>query len=137
MNKKKGFSFIELIIVIAIIGVLALFTFPSYRDTITRARRSDGQTALLALAYKMEAYFAKHHSYQGASLDPGQTSAEQWYLLRITKQTDSEFTLEASPQKAQASNDTACQTLTFTSTGVKGITFGPLGKPTATAKACW
>ena len=142
---KNGFSLIELLIVIAIIGIFSVFTYPGYRDSVTRARRVDGQTALLELANQMEHYYSKDQSYQNATLGTGKEtdvrssnhSAQNWYFLQITNQSDSDFSLEAIPIRAQAIDDTSCQTLTFNSSGVKGIKAGPLGNPIAAVNQCW
>ena len=125
MDKEQGFSFLEIIIVIAIIGVITLFTFPSYQNIITRARRSDGQQALMSLANKMELYYALHQNYQGFKLENSPFSEGGWYFLRIRQQTETNYALEAIPRQAQAIQDAACQILTFNSLGVKG------------SKECW
>ncbi|MBA2651992.1 MAG: prepilin-type N-terminal cleavage/methylation domain-containing protein [Tatlockia sp.] len=143
--KAQGFSIIEIIIVIMIIALFATFTYPSYRESITRARRIDGKVALLDLAARMEQYYAENQTYQGATLGTGSASdvfysnrsAQNYYILLISKQTDTEFNLAAIPRGPQAQGDKACQTLSFNSFGVKGITPGPGGTPSASATQCW
>ncbi len=142
---NKGFSLLEMIIVMLIIAIFALFTYPHYRSPIIKSRRIDGQTALLALANHLEYYYSDHHTYQGATLATGgdtdvlstNHSEQNWYILTITEQTDTGFNLRATPIGTQAKEDKFCQTLTFNSVGVKGITSGPGGVPTATANQCW
>jgi type IV pilus assembly protein PilE len=143
--KDQGFSLIEIIIVIMIIALFATFTYPSYRESITRARRIDGQTALLDLAARMEQYYAENQSYQGARVGTGKEndvlhsnhSPQNYYILVISKQTDTEFNLVAIPRGTQANDDESCQTLSFNSFGIKGIAPGPGGTPRASAKQCW
>lgn len=142
---NKGFSLIELLIVVTILGILAAFSYSSYRDSIVRARRSDGQTALVELANRLELYYSEQQSYQGATLGTGNASdvshsihsPQNWYRLVIALQTDSTFTLHAIPRNAQAHDDLLCQTLTFNSFGVKGIIAGPSGIPTGITAQCW
>ncbi|KTD24916.1 MULTISPECIES: type IV pilin protein [Legionella] len=143
--KNKGFSFIELMIVIIIISILAVFAYPSYHYFITQTRRVDGQTALLQLANRMEEYYSKAHTYRGATIATGgltdvlskPTSEQNGYELKIIEQTDTYFNLHAIPTKAQALADTLCQTLTFNSLGIKGITSGPQGIPQGVTSQCW
>lgn len=145
MTKSKGFSLIELMVTLVIIGILVGIAYPGYREYITRARRSDGQAALLDLASRMERYYSEENTYQTATIGSGGTtdvkatnqSPEGWYAISITAANASSFTIQAVPQNAQATSDTLCQTLTLTSQGVKGITAGPSGTPTGTAAACW
>ncbi|KTD22410.1 type IV pilin protein [Legionella londiniensis] len=142
---KKGFSLIELLIVLVIVGILASIAYPSYQEYITRARRSDGQAALLTLASRMERYYSEHNTYQTATIGTGNNtdilssnlSPEGWYQLSISNATSNSFTLQAAPLNAQATNDTRCQTLTLNNIGVKGIAPGPAGTPTGTANQCW
>ncbi|KTD39296.1 type-IV pilin [Legionella nautarum] len=142
---NKGFSLVELMIVILILGLFAVYTYPSYRNSIAQARRVDGQTALLTLANRMEAYYSQQQSYQGATIATGNESdilgtnysEQSWYRLEITEQTDTHFSLQAIPIKAQATADKLCQTLTFNSLGVKGISAGPMGLPRGQSSQCW
>lgn len=142
---KKGFSLIELLIVILILSLFALFTYPSYRNSIAQARRVDGKTALLALANRMEAYYSQQQSYEGATIATGNESdilgtnhsEQNWYRLEITEQTDTSFSLQAIPIRAQAKADQLCQTLTFNSLGVRGISAGPIGLPKGQVSQCW
>ncbi|RUQ95605.1 type IV pilin protein [Legionella septentrionalis] len=142
---KKGFSLIELLVVLLIIGIITTIAYPSYREYITRARRSDGQAALLNLASRMERHYSEHNTYQTATIGTGKStdvlssnaSPEGWYVVAITSATESNFTLRATPVRAQATSDTRCQALTLNSLGVKGITAGPGGTPTGTAAQCW
>ncbi|MGQ3888979.1 type IV pilin protein [Legionella sp. CNM-1927-20] len=144
-NLNKGFTLIELMIVVVIVAILTMIAYPSYQDYITRSRRADGQAALLDLASRLERYYAQQNTYQTATIGTGNAtdvratnlSPEQWYTLSITAQTPSSYTLQAVPNNQQATNDTRCQTLTLNSLGVKGITAGPAGVPTGPASRCW
>ncbi|MBT5967504.1 MAG: prepilin-type N-terminal cleavage/methylation domain-containing protein, partial [Gammaproteobacteria bacterium] len=50
----KGFTIIELMITVAIIGILASIAYPSYQESVYKSRRADGKGALLGLANAME-----------------------------------------------------------------------------------
>ncbi len=125
---NKGFTLIELMMTMAIIGILVSIAYPNYLDFITRARRHDGQTALLELANQMEQYYTMNNTYQTATIASGNpsdirssnTSPEGWYTLTITEQTANNYTLQARAINAQAKNDPSCSYLTFNSLGIKG-----------------
>ena len=142
---NKGFTLIELVIAMAIIGILASIAYPSYLDYITRARRQDGQTALLELANQMEQYYANNNTYQTATIATGNpsdiqssnTSPEGWYRLTITEQSDANYALQATAIKAQAKNDKRCQNLTFNRVGEKGPVIGADETPQGALNRCW
>lgn len=142
---RKGFTLIELMIVVAIVSILVTIAYPSYRDYTTRGRRSDAKMALLDLSTRMERYYSQQNSYLGATVGTGaatdvratNTSPEGWYRLTITALTPSSYTLTATPLGAQATDDKRCQTLTYNNLGLKGVAAGPTGAPTDTAAQCW
>ena len=142
---NKGFTLIELLFVIVILTILAAITYPNYRDYMTRARRSDGQTALFDLAIRFERYYAEHGTYQTATIATGNStdllsrsiSPDGFYTLSVTNATDSAYTIQATPQNTQANNDTVCQSFTLNSVGSQGITKGPAGDPIGQAAHCW
>lgn len=134
---KQGFSFIELIFVLMIIGILASFAYPSYKNTLFRARRSEAQTALFDLAQRMEDYYFIYHSYKIAKQHLGQQqTANAWYNLSIEKAKNHAYRLHAIPIGVQA-NDVQCQTLTLDHTGQQGLAAGPNGEPQGTVANCW
>ena len=124
---KNGFSLIELMFVLGIIGVLSTLAYPNYMHHLTQARRLDGQTALLDLAIRLE------RQETPKALSPG-----GWYALQIEYIEDKAYQLKAIPQASQAMRDTRCQTLTLHSNGLEGITKGPHGLiPTGPVDTCW
>ncbi|MGQ3890909.1 type IV pilin protein [Legionella sp. CNM-4043-24] len=142
---KNGFTLMELMITLVIIGILTSIAVPSYKDYIVRSRRSDGKAALLDLASQMERYYSERNTYLNATLGAGgandvrasNQSPEGWYTLSIPVQTASTYTLQASPNNAQATADTTCQSLTLTNLGAKGIAAGAKGTPTGPVSKCW
>lgn len=117
MKLGKGFSLFELLVCIAIIGVISTIAIPSYNEQVTRARRTDGKAALLDVAQRVERYFSEHYSYEGAARSLGlpQNSAQGFYLIDITvpdPETGEGFLLIAKPQNGQEVSDLDCQSLT-------------------------
>ncbi len=130
-NKKTfGFSLIELSIILIILSVLAAIAYPTYTHYVTKTHRSDGQTALLDLAARIEHYSVENNfSYSGitlAALGVKNISPQGFYTLTLSTTANS-YLLKASPKKA----DALCGTLIFNQLGQKSQT------GTGTTKDCW
>lgn len=131
--RSSGFTLIELMIVIAIIGILAGIAYPSYTAYVERGRRSDGQSALLDLSHRMDQYFSENKSYEGATLAQlgvKAISPEGYYTLSIGNLSNNTFTTNATPTGAQ--NGDSCGTLTINQLGQRGFTGA-----NAAAADCW
>lgn len=128
IHRSKGFTLIELMIVIAIIGILAAIAYPSYLDSVQKSRRADAQAAMLEIANFMERKFTENNKYNNLSGTATITASgvtSDYYTFTIPTLTAAAFTLNAAPQGGQSSD--SCGTLTLTHTGVKG----------ATITGCW
>lgn len=105
---QKGFTLIELIIVVAIIGILAAIAYPSYVEHVNKARRADAQAALVELAARLQEFYIDQTppSYDGAGLGsdgifPDEApldGAQKYYDLSITSQDASTFNIQAVPK---------------------------------------
>ena len=73
--KNAGFSLIEVVIVVAIVGILAAIALPGYQESVRKGNRSDGQAALLEAASRMERYFYDNNTYTSNLTLIGYTSA--------------------------------------------------------------
>ncbi len=132
-HRPHGVTLVELLIVVAILGILTAIAIPSYNSYIVRANRTAGTNALLDLANDMEQYYVRNNTYEGATLENvgGPESTENGlYNMEISNLSATTYTLTAVPQKNQA-NDTECGSFTYDQLGVKGIT------GSSTAKDCW
>lgn len=108
MKKQRGFTLIELMIVVAIVGILAGIAWPSYQEHVRTTRRADAQGALMGLAQAMERHFTENGTYAGATMDgdgtpgifPTQAPLDggtKFYNLRITGANETSYTLQAQP----------------------------------------
>jgi type IV pilus assembly protein PilE len=81
--KQKGFSLIELVMVITIVGILVAVAIPSYKSSTAKARRSDGQTALMDAMVRGERYFTEHNTYTTnlTTASAATTSPEGYYTI--------------------------------------------------------
>lgn len=136
----RGFSLIELLVVLSIISILAALIYPSYSSYINQARRTDGQSALMDLACRMEQYYSKYNTYKNATINTGKKtdvlnsnlSPEHWYILSITQASDSTYSLQA--RNTQNASDKSCALLTLNSAGAKG---GSSSSESSTHASCW
>ncbi|AFJ03453.1 Type IV pilus biogenesis protein PilE [Methylophaga frappieri] len=129
-----GFSLIELMIVVVIIGILAGIAYPSYIENVRETRRATAQAALVELANYMERFYTENYTYPDADTDiPAaiQNDLEQ-YTLAIDASTATSFTLSAVPQGAQTAD--RCGDLTLNHIGVKEI---ENADPGVEAADCW
>lgn len=132
-TKQSGFNLIELMIVIAIVGIIAAVGYPSYQDSIIKSKRQMGKTALVQVLGRQEQNFVNNKSYttnltnlgypaNGFYIDnegDAQASAEgAIYLIQLADPTATSFTLQAVPQGPQA-NDETCGTLSLTESGAQ------------------
>ncbi len=121
----RGFTLIELMVVVAIVAILAAIALPSYNNYVMRSRRASGHDMLMMVATAQERYYTNHNAYAtdladlGFSTPASLTSEGGYYLVALAAGgTAQNFTLQATPKNAQASDK--CANLTLTSTGAKG-----------------
>jgi type IV pilus assembly protein PilE len=129
----RGFSLIELMIVVAVVGILSMVAYPSYQNYIARAHRADAQQFMMKMDSRQKQLMLEQRAYasQPSSLNLGGDGwtctatqcANQWYTITIvdfsSSATPPTYTLQA------VGNSTACAgaykdgDLTLSSTGVK------------------
>jgi type IV pilus assembly protein PilE len=75
VRRGRGFTLIELMIVVAVVAILAALAYPSYLESIRKSRRSEAKNALLDLAVRQERYFTTHNAYAATPLALGYGAA--------------------------------------------------------------
>lgn len=132
--KQTGFTLIELMVVVAIVGILAAIAYPSYQSHVEKTRRNLAQADLLELAQWMERRYATGFDYRAAGVNPvlpfatSPRNANQptAYNLSFSGNVGRDtFTLQAVPTAMQGGDD--CGTLTVNN----------LGARTAAVNNCW
>ncbi len=137
-SKTKGFTLIELMITVAVLGILAAVALPSYTQYIARGHRAEAQAALLRGQQWMERHFAENNSYSanaggtatdgtsgtfitnsGVTRVPADTGVAQRYAITITAVTATSYTLTATRQGSMA-ND-RCGNYTVNNLGVRSV----------------
>lgn len=114
MRNSKGFTLIELMIVVVVVAILAAIAVPSYTSQVKRTNRTDCQGALMNFALAMERHFARANTYDGAadvdkkpkaSVFPSECpidSGNKLYDLTVESASASSFVLRATPKGSQA-----------------------------------
>jgi type IV pilus assembly protein PilE len=133
--RQRGITLVELMITVAIVGILAAIAYPSYRSQVIRTTRTEGKTALEQRALQMEKCFTRYMVYNSANCAAAQPAADRvtsdgHYRIAISRPGATTFTLTATPQGAQAT-DAECANLTIDETGRRGTT------GTETPERCW
>ena len=138
MKNSRGFTLIELMIVVVIVAILAAIGYPSYQDQVRKTRRADCEGTLMAAAAALERYYTTNGSYSGATLGssgvypatcPPDSSGPTAYKLTLSVSSGgSGYTLTATPTSIQSGD--GCGNLTLTQAGVKGTSKGSVA-------ACW
>ena len=141
-RRAAGFTLIELMITVAIVGILAAIAIPAYQNYIKKGRRVDAKSALLELAAREERYFATNNTYTATVTDlnytkigtststfnAGTTSAV-YYTVQITSASATAWGAMATATTAGGQNTDVCGNYSIDSLGQQTVS--------GTATGCW
>ena len=139
---QSGFTLIELMIAVAIVGILAAIAFPSYQESVRKSRRADAEGALLGFANAMERHFTEFNSYCDAAAaggtvvalcgtgtedtgapaiyaPPAATAVNYTFTILAVTPTPTTYILQAAPVAGSSQANDKCGTLTVNNTGAK------------------
>jgi len=144
MRHQSGFTLIELMVTVAIVGILAAIAYPSYQSYLLRGNRAEGQAMLNDAAARQERFYAQNLAYVTSTADLGKLGMRNTtgtgsstsvasdtgkYVLTVSGTNN--YTLTATPQGAQA-KDTKCGNLTLDAAGTRGVSASG-----ASVNDCW
>lgn len=133
MQKWKGVTLMELIIVIAIVSIISVIAIQSYSTYVRKGRRTDALNTLLSISLAEERYRSNNTQYGTLAQVWGgvSTSSEGFYTISISNVSATSYTVTATAigrQTTDAANGTSCSSLTLTMSN---------GTITKSPTACW
>ncbi|SKA92454.1 type IV pilus assembly protein PilE [Thiothrix eikelboomii] len=120
---QSGFTLIEMMIVVAIMGIIAAFAYPSYVEQVRKSKRSDAKVALQQIAQRQESHFVKNYSYATSLTALGYAadtipSPENEYDITISAATATSYILKATPASTSGqAKDSQCASFTLDQMG--------------------
>ena len=140
MRQQKGFTLIELMVTVAIVGVIAGIAYPSYLKSMQKGRRADAKGALTQASQAMERCYSTYGTYNNTScaevsaLTTGFNSPKSYYTLSATENGTSYTVSATAVSGGPQANDTGCTVMNLSSTGVQssGST-----SSTTDSGSCW
>ena len=131
-DNVRGMTLIELLIVVAIVGILAAIAGPAWNDQVTKSRRADARNTLLAAQIEQEQYRANNLTYATSMSAMGMRSfdstSRDYYRLEVVSADATSFLITATPNGNQA-NDSTCNVFAVRQTGPEHSGYAAL--------SCW
>lgn len=132
MKTVIGFTLVEVMITVAIIGIIAALAYPSYMDSIRKSNRSEAKVELMDAAQRLQRCYTSLSRFDDATNCPVYSDlngagivsrGSQFYIVKIAalgaESTRTAYKLTASANESPQTEDTDCVNMTLTSTGVR------------------
>lgn len=140
MRQQKGFTLIELMVTVAIIGIIAGIAYPSYLKSMQKGRRADAKGAITQASQALERCYSTYGTYNSANcpevsaLTAGFTSPKGYYTLSATENGTSYTVSATAVSGGLQAKDTGCTVMNLSSTGLQssGST-----SSTTDSGSCW
>jgi type IV pilus assembly protein PilE len=129
ISRIKGFTLIELMLVVAIISILASIAYPSYIEYILRSKRGDGKATILAAQLAQEKYRANNTTY--LAISTAVASQNGYYSYQVSSVSGTNYTITATPNFT----DSTCGNLIFTVSG--GTETKSVSSSSGSLAECW
>lgn len=130
MKTQNGFTLIEIMIVVVIVGILATIAFPAYTDYVIRGKIPDATSTLAAKRVQLEQFFQDNRTYVAAPACNADSTSSQYFDFSCSVQTATTYTLQAAGKASMAGF-----TYTVDQSNAKATTAVPTGW--ATNATCW
>jgi len=117
----RGFTLVELMIVVAIVGIIASVAYPSYQDHVRRTHRSAAKACMMEHAQFLERYYTTNMTYVDAAPDLAcrtNGNLNQRYTIAVGNLGGNTYRVTATPRGDQTADE--CGTLTLDQTGARG-----------------
>lgn len=130
-STQQGFTLIELMVTVAVVGILSAIAYPSYQQYVTRTHRTEAQTVMMSQAQAQERLMTNTGAYASQTINSpeGSSDSDRYYQITVTTPTSGSYSITATPEARQ--NDEKCGTLKLDSVGRRGIS------GTGSVSDCW
>lgn len=120
-STMRGFTLIELMIVVAVIAILAAIAYPSYQEHVRKTRRAQARVDLTETVQLLERYYSARNSYANFDEDNIRSTQDNFYTIAFVEDPGATtFELEAAPVEGSGQANDKCGTLTLNQAGEKG-----------------
>lgn len=135
-----GFTLVELMITVGIVGILAAIAIPAYNAYVRQANRTDATRTMLQDAQALQRCYSQYFTYLPTApatcpIVAGTTNSPAgYYSITVAIPTATTYTITATPQNPPQTNDTSCTTFTLQSSGQETAQNSAAADSTST---CW